>query len=413
MRKLAIVTAVSCAALWSQTAPQANAVIQWNRTLLTLLRTPGVNPGSIHPTRSLAMMHAAIYDAVNSIDPSHQAYKILVSVNGAASQESAADAAGHAVLLALYPAAGSTIDAAYQQSLVLIPDGPDKDEGIRIGEAAANQLLNLRANDGSASAPVPITLGTGPGAYQSTPPNFPAPAFTGWSQVTPFALTSASQFRSTPPPELTSQTYTNDFNEVKSLGIPRSPAALIDQQLTGWFWNGAIQDYWNEIAQNAALAQHLTTAQTARLFALLNISLGDTVIAFYDTKYTYKFWRPVTAIRNADTDGNPATLANPAWLPETKNTAADPSYPGAHAAISSAAAAVLASVLGSDQFNFQVTSEVFAGVERSFSTFSSAAQEATLSRIFAGQHFRFDLTAGQQLGSEVAGFVLNNFLSPR
>jgi hypothetical protein len=413
MRKLAIVVTVSCVALWSQTAPPANPVIQWNRTLLTLLRTPGVNPASIHPTRSLALMHTAIYDAVNSIDQSHQAYKILVPVSGVASQEAAADAAGRTVLLSLYPGAGSTIGAAYQQSLSSIPDGPDKDEGIRIGEAAANQLLTIRANDGAANPTVPITLGTGPGAYQSTPPNFPAAAFTGWSQVTPFALTNASQFRPAPPPDLTSQIYTNDFNEIKSLGIPRSPAALIDQQLTGWFWNGAIQDYWNEIAQDAALAQHLTTAQTARLFALLNISLSDTVIAFYDAKYTYKFWRPVTAIRNADTAGNPATLPDPAWLPETKNTAADPSYPGAHAAASSAAAAVLASVLGSDQFNFQVTSEVFAGVERSFSTFSSAAQEATLSRIFAGQHFRFDLTAGQQLGSEVAGFVLNNFLSPR
>jgi membrane-associated phospholipid phosphatase len=214
-------------------------------------------------------------------------------------------------------------------------------------------------------------------------------------------LTSASQFRPDPPPELTSQTYANDFNEVKSLGIPRSPAASIDQQLAGWFWNGAVQNYWNEIAQTAAIAHGLTTAQMARLFALLNVSLADTVIALYDAKYTYTFWRPVTAIWSAgDSD----------WLPETKNTAADPSYPGAHAALSSAAATVLASFFQSDQFSFHVTSEVFAGVDRSFSTFSGAAQEATLSRIYAGQHFRFDLTAGQQLGTNVSEFVLNNLL---
>jgi membrane-associated phospholipid phosphatase len=214
-------------------------------------------------------------------------------------------------------------------------------------------------------------------------------------------LASASQFRPGPPPELTSQTYANDFNEVKALGIPHSPAASIDQQLTGWFWNGAIQNYWNEIAQTAAITHGVTTAQAARLFALLNVSLADTVIAMYDAKYTYTFWRPVTAIRSAgDND----------WLPETKNTAADPSYPGAHAALSSAAATILASFFQSDQFSFHVTSEVFAGVDRSFSTFSGAAQEASLSRIYAGQHFRFDLTAGQQLGTNVSGFVLNNLL---
>jgi membrane-associated phospholipid phosphatase len=217
--------------------------------------------------------------------------------------------------------------------------------------------------------------------------------------VTPFVLTSASQFRPAPPPELASETFANDLEEVKSLGVPHSSAASIDQQLTGWFWNGAIQNYWNEIAQNAAIEHGLTTLQSSRLFAALNISLADTVIAMYDAKYTYEFWRPVTAIRSTGSGD---------WFPETKNTAADPSYPGAHAAISSAAATVLASYFGSDQFSFQVTSEVFAGVERSFSTFSGAAQEATLSRIYAGQHFRFDLTAGEQLGAGVAQFVLTN-----
>jgi len=378
MGKLVLAIALFSTTSWSQ----ANPVVEWNRILLTLLRTPGVQPATIHSTRSLAILHAAIYEAVNA---------------GPGFEEPAADAAAHTVLLALYPATASTLDAAFLQSLSLIPDGPEKQEGIRIGNAAANLVLNRRASDGSGNPAPPLSIDTNPGAYQSTPPNFPAPVFTGWSQVTPFVLTSASQFRPGPPPELTSETYANGFNEVKSLGIPRSPAASVDQQLTGWFWNGAIQNYWNEIAQTAATAHGLTTAETARLFALLNISLADTVIAMYEAKYTYKFWRPVTAIRSAGTSD---------WLPETKNTAADPSYPGAHAALSSAAATVLASFFGSDQFNFHVTSEVFAGVERSFSTFSGAAQEATLSRIYAGQHFRFDLTAGQQLGTMVAAFVL-------
>jgi PAP2 superfamily len=156
----------------------------------------------------------------------------------------------------------------------------------------------------------------------------------------------------------------------------------------------------------------LTTAQSARLFALLNLSLADDVIAFYDAKYTYNFWRPVTAIREGDADNNPDTVGDPNWLPEVGKTAPDPSYPGAHAVISAAAAEVLVSFFEGDHFDFNVTSEVLAGVERSFTSFSAAAEEATLSRIFAGQHFRFDLTTGQRLGREVGDFVLDNFLTP-
>jgi hypothetical protein len=160
------------------------------------------------------------------------------------------------------------------------------------------------------------------------------------------------------------------------------------------------------------LAHNLTTAQSARVFGLLNLAIADSVIAFYDAKYTYNFWRPVTAIRAADTDNNPETLIDPTWLPEVGNTTPDPSYPGAHAVISAAGATVLISFFEKDQFNFNVTSEVLAGAERSFERFSAAAKEATLSRIFAGVHFRFDLTIGQRLGREVAHLVIDDFLTP-
>jgi len=192
-----------------------------------------------------------------------------------------------------------------------------------------------------------------------------------------------------------------------------STASSADEALTGRFWNGAIQNYWNEITQTAALEHNLTTAQSARLFALLDLTLADTVIAFYDAKYTYNFWRPVTAIRAADTDNNPETLLDPDWLPEVGKTTPDPSYPGAHAVISAGGAAVLISFFEHDDFDFNVTSEVLPTVERSFESFSAAAEEATLSRIFAGVHFRFDLTTGQRLGREVAHFVVDNFLTPR
>jgi membrane-associated phospholipid phosphatase len=212
---------------------------------------------------------------------------------------------------------------------------------------------------------------------------------------------------------LTSDTYSEALDEIKSLGTTNSATATADEALTGRFWNGAIQNYWNEIAQTAALDRELRTAQNARLFALLNLALADGVIAFYDAKYTYNFWRPVTAIRAADSDSNPDTMADPNWLPEVGKTAPDPSYPGAHAVLSSAAAEVLISFFERDNFEFNVTSEVLAGVERSFTSLSAAAEEATLSRVFAGQHFSFDLTAGQRLGSQVADFVTDNFLTPR
>jgi hypothetical protein len=249
--------------------------------------------------------------------------------------------------------------------------------------------------------------------YQSTPPNFPKPAFTQWSHVRPFALRRANQFRPGPPPALLSARYTKVFDEVKSLGMAGSVTATADQQLIGRFWGGAIQNYWNEIAQTTAQAHNLSLAGTARLFALLNITLADSVIAFYDAKYTYVFWRPVTAIRAADMDGNPLTTVDTAWLPQAGNTAADPSYPGAHATISAGAQFVLSSFFGRQQrLHLVVTSEVLPGVVRTFDDFTDAEQEASVSRIYAGQHFRSDEDAGAVLGREVADFVLDHFLAP-
>ena len=393
---------------------QVNPVVQWNRALLVIVRTPGAQPATVHPTRSFAIMHAAIYDAVNAIDRKHRPYLVRLSgVSRDSSQEAAAAAAAHETLVALYPAFKAALDTHLQQSLAQIPDGNGKAEGILIGLDVADRILAARSNDGSNAPPIPYVFGTAPGDYQSTPPNFaPQPQFTHWSHVTPFTLQRADQFRPGPPPALTSDAYSDAFNQIKSLGIANSTTATADEALTGRFWNGAIQNYWNEIAQTLSLARGLTTAQNARLFALLNLSFADNVIAFYDAKYTYNFWRPVTAIRTADPGINPETVADPNWLPEVGKTAPDPSYPGAHAVISASAEEVLISFFDKDRAEFNVTSEVLPGVERSFTSISAAAEEATLSRIFGGQHFRFDLTAGQRLGREVADFVVDNFLTP-
>lgn len=394
-------------------AQAANPVIQWNKTLLVIVRTPGAQPATVHPTRSFAILHAAIYDAVNTIDKTHRRYLVrLKNISRFASQDAAAASAAHEVLVTLYPAFQATLDAQLQQSLAQIPDSPEKTEGIEVGKTVADEILAARKNDGSSAAPIPYVFGTAPGSYQSTPPNFPKqPQFTHWSAVTPFALKSAHQFRPGPPPALTSDLYADVFNEVKSVGIATGSTATPDQALTGHFWNGAIQNYWNEITQTAVAGHNLTTAQSARLFALVNLTLADGVIAFYDAKYTYNFWRPVTAIREAANDGNPDTLPDPNWLPEVGNTAPDPSYPGAHAVISAGAAFVLDSFFGRRAFDFKVTSEVMPGVERSFKSFEAADEEATLSRIFAGVHFRTDERVGQRLGRHVADFVVDHFLT--
>src|SRR6266478_1323388 len=409
-------TTLFCAHIGAQvtSAQLANPVVQWNKALLVIVRTHGAQPATIHPTRSFAIMHAAIYDAVNAIDGTHEPYLVpLAGVSRFASQDAAAAAAAHEILVQLYPAFQTMLDTQLQESLAPISDGSDKTEGMSVGQNVADSILALRSNDGSSAPPIQYVFGSAPGNYQSTPPNFPKqPQLTHWSRVTPFALETANQFRPGGPPALTSDRYSDAFDQVKSLGIAGSTTATADEALTGRFWNGAIQNYWNEIAQTASLAHNLTTAENARLFALLNLSFADSVIAFYDAKYTYNFWRPVTAIRAAATDGNPETEADPNWLPEVGNTTPDPSYPGAHAVISGAGAEVLISFFRKDQFEFSVTSEVTAGV-RPFTSFSAAAEEATLSRIFAGVHFLFDLTSGRRLGDDVADFVVDNFLTAR
>jgi len=398
----------------SVTAPPATSpdqVIQWNRILLGILRTPGAQPATVHPTRSMAILHAAVYDAVNAIAKTNAPYLVDLGAPRHASEPAAAAAAAHAVLVRLYPAQAAALDADLAVSLSQVPDGRAKDQGIRVGEEAAAAILTLRSDDGSAATPIPFVPGTNPGDYQLTPPAFVQPVFTHWPFVQPFALRSANQFRPAPPPALTSPTYTASFNEVKSLGLASSATRSADQTQIARFWAAPIQNYWNEIAQTAALAHGTTLVQNARLFALLDLTLADSVIAFYDAKYTYHFWRPITAIRAAANDGNPATAGDPNWTP-LATTALDPSYPGAHAVVSAAGADVLSTFFGGDSENFAVTSEVLPGVVRGFTSFSAAADEASLSRIYAGQHFRFDLVAGQRLGAQVADYVVRNFLLP-
>jgi membrane-associated phospholipid phosphatase len=395
----------------AQRKESGRPVIDWNQVLLSIVNTPGAQPANIQPTRNFAILHAAIYDAVNAVDRTHEPYLISVRSPRDASETAAADAAAHTALVGLYPGRQSVLDADYAGELAKVADGPAKDKGIRLGEQVAGDLLAIRANDGSSISPPKFVPGTSPGDYQPTPPNFPTPVFSTWGQVTPFVLDRGDQFRPAPPAALTSDVYGAAINEVESLGSATSTTRTAEQTEIGKFWSPPIQNFWNQIAQTVALAQHSDLPTTARLFAALNLSVADSAIAFYDAKYTYRLWRPVTAIRLADTDGNPNTVADPNWLPLAGNTAADPSYPGAHSTISAAGADVLAGFFG-DSKHFSVTSPALPGVTRSFESFSAAAEEAGLSRLYSGQHTRLDHVAGVALGHDVAGFVLRNALVP-
>jgi hypothetical protein len=380
-------------------------VIAWNQELLKIVQTPGAQPATVHQTRSYAMLHAAIDDAIVSI--TRDASPLLVSVKAprGARPDAAAIEAGRATLAALYPGFKGELAQLADGQLATIPSGADKQHGIQVGDAVAAKILQLRANDGSAVVPPAFTPGTQPGNYRSTPPNFPTPVFTIWGQVTPFVLKSGAQFRPEPPPALTSAAYAQALNEVKSLGQNTSTTRTADQTVIGKFWAPPIWNTWNVIAENAAIAHHSNLQRTARLFAVLNLSFADSAIAMYDAKYHYQLWRPVTAIRLADTDGNPATIADPNWSPLAV-TAADPSYPGAHSTISAAGATVLADVFGNHD-SIQVTSSALPGTVRTFNSYSDVASEAGLSRIFAGQHFRFDHVDGLELGHDVAQFVIH------
>jgi membrane-associated phospholipid phosphatase len=392
--------------------PSANVVLEWNQLAVHAVGQARLSP--VFVSRDLAITQAAVYDAVVAIDRSFEPYYAHVHASHGASQEAAAAQAAHDALSALFPTQASTFDSALAADLVGIPPGLAM-QGVEVGREVAQQILDWRNTDGS-TAVVPYTPGTAPGDWQPTPPaNLPALA-PQWPYVTPFATTSGSQFRPDAPPPLTSAAYAAAFNEVKDLGSVNSTTRTPEQTQIARFWNDGLgtafaMGYWNKIAQEVATDQGLSLVQDARLFALLNIVEADAQISCWDAKYTYNLWRPVTAIRAADTDGNPDTGADATWTPllVTPNF---PSYTSAHSTLSGAAAEVLTTLFGPDH-HFTVGAESVPGVTRSFDNFAAAAAEAGQSRIYGGIHYQFDNATGQQLGRNVAEYVADHFLLPR
>jgi hypothetical protein len=398
--------------------PSGDVVIQWNQVLQLALSVPGAQPPTVSGLRSFAMMHVAIFDAVNAIDRSYKTYFARVKTCRGASTKAAAAQAAHDILTALYPQQQSTFDAQLQLSLEGIPPGRARN-GIAVGQDVAEQILAWRSRDGWDAVPPPYVLPMQPGLWQPTPPAFSPAAFTHFPNVTPFATTSSAQFRPPPPPELTSDEYASAFNETKDIGFVNSASRTADQTLVAMLWAAVgtptgSANIWNNVAQAVALAKGNTLVENARLFALLNIALHDGLQTSFTSKFYYGLWRPVTAIRRADEDSNPATTADANWLPLLV-TPPYPTYAGNASTIGKTAATILASFFRCDDISFEAHWEGLEGSPgwtRSYSSFSALANEQANSRVYGGIHFRFDNVAGQSIGTNVANYVFQNFLVP-
>ncbi len=402
--------AVGLLALISLPGPvRADVVTDWNLTTLQAAAAAGLNPQRQH--RVAAMVHAAVHDAVNSVAPRYEAYAVRVSPSGEASIEAAAVQAAYGVLIRLLPARAATLDVARSASLSRIPDGPDKEEGLAVGEAVAGQMVTLRSSDGS-DVDGTYTFGSGPGEYQRTPPTFGNPSIPAFRFVRPFVLERGDQFRAEGPPRLKSDKYAADFNEVKRLGSVNSAERTAEQTEIALCDAEPALPMWNRVARSVTAERESGLVENARLFALLNLAMVDADIACWDSKYTYRFWRPVTAIPLADTDGNDATEADPAWTP-LRPTPLHPEYPSAHSCVSNAAAKVLTSFFGPHIAFSMATSTCPAGAVRSYRSFQALADEIGDSRIYIGFHFRSSIRDGAKLGRHVGRWTFHRFLQPQ
>ncbi|HEV8581765.1 MAG TPA: vanadium-dependent haloperoxidase [Thermoanaerobaculia bacterium] len=391
----------------------ADVVLDWNGVLLNAIRVDKMSPPKA--SRAMAIVHVAIFDAVNGILGGYTPFHVVASAPAGASPEAAAAAAAHTALVALFPSQQATFDAALNASLSAIPDGSAKTAGISWGASVAEQILALRSSDHSADA-VAYGAPLGGGWWTPTPPAFAAALLPNWPIVTPWCMTKGSQFRQDAPPFPTSKEYTAAFREVLRLGRKDSTERTADQTQIALFWaDGAGTEtppgHWLQIAQEIAERNDLPLDHHARLFALLSLSLADAAIVSWDHKYAFSNWRPVTGIQHADQDGNPRTTADPRWEPLIA-TPPFPSYSSGHSTFSGAASRMLALFFDTDEVSFSTTSDGLPGVTRSFTTFSQAAEEAGQSRIYGGIHWQFDNKAGLSSGRTLAEHVFYGFLEP-
>ncbi len=404
----------------------SDVVTDWNNITIQAIRADATHPGPTWASRHFAMVHVAIYDAVNAIDQTHQPFHVAASAPPDASREAAAAQAAYRVLATLHPTQRASLDAALATTLASVAEGPGKAAGIALGDSVGAEIVAWRSVDGSSPEP-PFTPGTNPGEWRPTAPDFTPALGPGWGKVVPFAMNSGAQFRPPPPPALTSAEYAAAFNEVKTLGAKESSTRTAEQTQIGMFWGydrqgmGPPLVLYNQIAQTIAAQRGNSLTENVRLFALINIAMADAGISCWDCKYLFNLWRPITAIREADADGNPVTEADLNWEPlgapgggvVPNFTPPFPAFTSGHATFGAALFRTLRHFYATDALSFTLSSDELPGVERSFSSFSQAAAENGVSRIYLGIHWQFDNLVGQAGGRAVADHVYAQFLTPR
>jgi membrane-associated phospholipid phosphatase len=419
LRLLRVVLVAIFAAL-ATTSLYADEVTDWVQVMLQAAHTAGTSP--IVMTRNGAIVEASVFDAVNGIKGHYQPIHVMPDPPKKASARAAAVQAAYASLLKLYPTQLSMLDAARTASLNEILNGKggenkqqklkaEVDAGVAWGQEVADAIWTWRSSDGFTPNPPPFLGGTAVGEWRPTPPAFASGAAPQFAYMTPWVIASQSQFRPAGPPTLTSGLYAKVFNETKTFGSLTSSVRTPEETAYAQFWATSTPIYnWDSVALELGAQRHMSLLENAHVFAELNLAIADAAIAVWDAKYHYVFWRPVTAIPLADTDGNPATIADPAWMPLVP-TPAHPEYPSAHSGVSAAAATVLAHFFG-EKSSFDVPSDTLPGVVRSFSSFDAAQDEVENARIYAGIHYRTSTQDGRALGTALANYVMENSFQP-
>jgi len=382
----------------------ADVVIDWNQEANASVLEAKVYPFAA--TRVMAIVHTAMFDAINSIEGHYTPYKFRVSAPAGASPQAAGAAAAHASLVALFPEQKAALDKAYRESLAQIPGSAGKTAGISVGEEVAAKVLAWRASDG---ADVPNTYRpvTTPGAYVSTT----LPVGSQWGNVTPWVMEKATQFHPGPPPALISAEWASDYNEIKELGGKKSTKRTPEQTEMARFWTITGPQSFDPIVRQLAGGSGRSLSQNARLFALVEMAVADSYIAVFEAKYAYNFWRPVTAIRNGDIDGNDATVRDPSWEPLV-DTPLHPEYPCAHCINSGTARAVLEAEFGTGPNPLTMTSATAPGAVHKWPNIEAYAEEVSMARIYGGLHYRNSTRVGKAMGKKIGELACQNYLKP-
>ena len=390
-------------------AAHAEVITDWNEIAAsTFVAALPAERGSVGPY--LSVVHIAMYDAVNAIRPRYRTYIAQLSTNPTgASPEAAAATAAYAVLRHYFPSRAAALDAPYAASLAAIATGSARTIGVSVGNETAQAVINWRLNDGS-NAVVPYTFGSGPGAYQLTPPGPPSPVGTQNPGVRPLALQDLGQFRAYGPPGLRSETYTRDYNETRLMGASNSTVRTAVQTEIGLFHTESPNTFWSRNLRNFTAGLGLDLLDHARLMAMLFVAFGDGGNACFDSKYTYNFWRPVTAIRNGDTDGNSKTVQDAAWFP-LANTPPHPEYPAAHGCVAGAVAEVIRREVG-EEVPITFNSTVANTIPHQFAGPDGLVSEIINARVYGGMHFRNSVEHGVRLGRKVGAWVDEHYFQP-